>query len=224
MFQNNKIITDTRFRRISTLPKNDILQGKRSVPHVYILRSNFHSNGTIPRLNSAQNEFNAFRQHSNEIYVPSYHFGTDIKINHTAFVTNQHLHPLPQANVRKNRSNFAAKCPMCGKKLANSWSLKQHVRRHSGEKPFSCTVSLYFFFSKFFFSKHTQTSFLLFGNRTKIVKSDFGQSIINESMKKYTILLEAGLSINIISFFFFFFVAINHSSFCLLFTVCLSCL
>ena len=49
-------------------------------------------------------------------------------------------------------SNKIYKCNICNKSYCRKWTLKQHMMIHTGERPFSCKVSLFFFYiSKIFF-------------------------------------------------------------------------
>ena len=52
----------------------------------------------------------------------------------------------------------AYQCDQCSKYLSDPWSLKQHLRIHSGERPFPCSQCDKRFSSSSHFNKH-------FGNR-----------------------------------------------------------
>ncbi|CAH1783896.1 unnamed protein product [Owenia fusiformis] len=53
--------------------------------------------------------------------------------------------PLPEKPKRKQRSNISNRkttlhCDFCGKRFTNSANLKNHIRVHSGERPYSCNI------------------------------------------------------------------------------------
>ncbi|CAH1777945.1 unnamed protein product, partial [Owenia fusiformis] len=61
--------------------------------------------------------------------------------------------------VSNSNKHTPYQCDICGKYLSSSTSLKIHYRRHTGEKPFKCSICAYSSINKLLLDNHLQTHY-----------------------------------------------------------------
>lgn len=67
-----------------------------------------------------------------------------------------------EETLQTNSSDF--RCTICGKELLSAYTLGNHMRSHTGERPYGCNVCEKFFKTKSNLNEHYRSVLLFFNN------------------------------------------------------------
>lgn len=89
---------------------------------------------------------------------------SEIELSHCIVQTEEVLDEVIQMTVNEETTTNDHQCTICGKELLSAYTLANHMRSHTGERPYGCSVCEKFFKTKSNLNEHYRLVFLLLVN------------------------------------------------------------
>lgn len=86
----------------------------------------------------------------------------DIELSHCIVQTEEVMQLTVNEGETLDTTSNDHQCPICGKELLSAYTLANHMRSHTGERPYGCSVCEKFFKTKSNLNEHYRLVVVLF--------------------------------------------------------------